>query len=195
MHHSLADLLHNLHNDHEEPRQPEVACRHLSPGYSIWWTLSLKADDGWRTGFCSQCPDLGQPGIYICRQLLHHLQTVLSRVMLACRNAIRSTPVPLNVVGGPSMLNLPVGSTREPCVRILLFSSRAVISSSTRPYVNLLCCVNFSVIFALNPTLSIHNGGTGSMLGPATKTGLSFLVLKKLVLKVRFLLRFSTPSR
>jgi len=69
--------------------------------------------------------------------------SVLSRVMLACRNAIRSMPVPLNVVGGPSMLNLPVGSTREPCVRILLFSSRAVISSSTRPYVNLLFCVNF----------------------------------------------------
>ena len=33
------------------------------------------------------------------------------------------------------------------------------------------------------------------MLGPATKTGLSFLVLKQLVLKVRFLLRSSTPSK
>lgn len=52
-----------------------------------------------------------------------------------------------------------------------------------------------SVMLALNPTLSIQTGGASSMLGPATKTGLNFLVLKQLVLNVRFLLRSSTPSK
>lgn len=55
--------------------------------------------------------------------------------------------------------------------------------------------VQTSVMLALNPTLSTQTGGASSILGPATKTGLNFLVLKQLVLKVRFLLRSSTPSR
>lgn len=67
--------------------------------------------------------------------------SVLSRVILACRKAIRSTPVPLKVVGGPIMLKAPLGNCREPCVHILLFSSSVVISSTTRPYVSCICLV------------------------------------------------------
>lgn len=51
-----------------------------------------------------------------------------------------------------------------------------------------------SVMVALTPARSTHIGGTSSTPGPPVKTGLSFLLLKQLVRKVR--LRGSvTPSR
>ena len=68
---------------------------------------------------------------------------VLSRVMLACRKAIRSIPVPLRVVGGPSALIPPLGSSLWPFAAMWLLSSRVVISSITSPYVNLLWRVKF----------------------------------------------------
>jgi hypothetical protein len=66
---------------------------------------------------------------------------VLSCVKLPCRNATLSMPVSLCDVGGPSIVRAPLGNARAPLVQMALVSSLVVTSSSTTPYVNLLCRV------------------------------------------------------
>lgn len=68
---------------------------------------------------------------------------VLSLVRLACRKVSQSTPVPLSVVGGPSDDGNPVGSSLQPCVHSMWFSSLVATSSSTAPYVSLPCLDRF----------------------------------------------------
>lgn len=54
------------------------------------------------------------------------------------------------------MPRAPVAVVRSPCVHTSLLLSCVVISSTTSPYVNLLCFVRFSVMLALIQTLSTH---------------------------------------
>mmetsp|Transcript_36955 Transcript_36955/g.62234 ORF Transcript_36955/g.62234 Transcript_36955/m.62234 type:complete len:217 (-) Transcript_36955:1296-1946(-) len=105
---------------------------------------------------------------------------VLSRVRFAWTKQMRSVPVSLKVVGGPSASPCMVGCEAErmpqgqgsPC------SSRVVTSSTTSPAVIFDCRVYCSVTVTFAPARSTQMEGTSSEKGPPVKTGDSLRALK-----------------
>mmetsp|Transcript_11049 Transcript_11049/g.47180 ORF Transcript_11049/g.47180 Transcript_11049/m.47180 type:complete len:248 (+) Transcript_11049:622-1365(+) len=109
---------------------------------------------------------------------------VVSRVIPPCANMMRSVPVPLCVVGGPSPAIAPPAPGLAPAPTTAPDSSRAVTSSSTRLAVALDCREKFCVMVAFAPARSTQMLGTSSICGPPVNTGESLRELNTLVLKL-----------
>ena len=109
---------------------------------------------------------------------------VVSLVIPPCANMMRSVPVPLCVVGGPSALSWPPAPGLAPAPTTAPLSSRAVTSSNTTLAVALDCREKFCVTVALAPARSTHSAGTSSICGPPVNTGESLRELNTLVLKL-----------